>query len=276
MNDNAIAMKIIILGSSAEFSLPRLSKGELIPTPVELSRDSKDRRTRASIAVQFPDRDDYLVIDCTPDYWYQVARANIENKVKALVLTSSKPHHADGVYQHYLPVMTFAHRVIWEDLLEAKIPKSHRKEIDKPIIHLHGLQIFVFDVWHNVENYEQRTFGVRIFEEATNTSLVYLPDLMKIPPRSRRLVEKADLLILDGSTYEKMYNEHRPIRQWLNYCEGVLQPANVWFSGIGYDTLIHRELEHEVKQKYEKSGICYDGLQLEVVGQQVKKYGEAK
>jgi phosphoribosyl 1,2-cyclic phosphodiesterase len=259
-------MQIIILGSSAETALPRMKNGRIAETPVELSRDPKDKRTRASIAIKFPKDDTYLVVDATPDFWLQIYRAGIQDKIKAIILTSALSHHSQGLYQHHLPVLTFASRQTWAELPDVKIPHNFRRTIDKPIISLHGLQIFPFDVSHMALNNEGidkvRSFGLRIFDEVSGQTLVYIPDYQKIPMRSRPKAISSDLLILDGITLDKTYNEHSTIRQQIAFAKTTMETSNVWFTSIGHDTLPHKELRAKIKEKFDNSGVCHDGLKL--------------
>ncbi len=260
-------MKAIVLGSGAQV-LPQVNaRGELDFGEINKSKEPEDRRTRSSLAIQLPGREEYLIIDCTPDYWYQVARAGVEHNVKAILLTSSLYSHSQGVRQRYLPIMTFATRQTWQGLTGAKIPPQHRKTIDRTLISLHGLDIFIFDVWNGQESYNSgdsvRTLGLRIVEKKTGATLVYISNAKNIPPRSLPLLQGADLVILDGITYEKTYNDHRTIISWCKEAEDRLKPKNLWFTSIGCDTMPHDRLEKAVKLRYPKVGICYDSLEFD-------------
>ena len=91
-------MKIIVLGSSAD-------KGFF-------HRRGKDRRTRASIAIQ--NKDKIIVIDASPDFFRQIKRERIIPD--AIFLTHAHIDHIAALKEKKFNIPVYASRKTWNEM----------------------------------------------------------------------------------------------------------------------------------------------------------------
>src|SRR5215469_1542196 len=83
-------MKITFLGTGTSQGIPIIGSKH----PVCLSKNSKDKRLRSSILIE-KDKKNFL-IDCGPDFRYQMLRSNHE-KLNALFITHEHQDHIGGL-----------------------------------------------------------------------------------------------------------------------------------------------------------------------------------
>jgi len=83
-------LKITFLGTGTSQGIPIIGSNH----PVCLSKNPKDKRLRVSVLVEW---DEYTyVIDCGPDFRYQMLRANC-TKIDGILLTHEHTDHVIGM-----------------------------------------------------------------------------------------------------------------------------------------------------------------------------------
>ena len=83
-------MKITFLGTGTSQGVPPIG----CDSPVCRSTDSKDKRLRASILVEWKGKN--FVVDAGPDFRYQLIRAGV-NRLDALLFTHEHRDHTAGL-----------------------------------------------------------------------------------------------------------------------------------------------------------------------------------
>ena len=115
-----------------------------------------------------------------------------------------------------------------------------------------GLEAQAFDVQHDPRF---RTMAFRI--SMGGRSMVYAPDMGAAP--DSKLARGADLLVMDGTTYEGALSGH------LSMVEGVdiarrLRAGRTLFTHVGHRAGRHADIEARLPDGF---SIAYDGLELD-------------
>jgi len=255
-------MKILFLGTSAGWPLPRLGCDCIICT----STDPKDKRFRPTVLVN-----ETILVDAGPDIYHQLVNYKVDTKkIKALVLTHAHPDHILGFYDltHLYHREEKEPRLIITQSVLNGLRQVHRfpvapflPEIITPpeIIEIEQVKIGLFPVEHS----RLPCFGVKMKGKGV---LVYLPDVKRLPRAKRKSLRDVDLLVLDGSSLGKRGQTriHQSIEEGVRLAKD-LKPKKVYFTHIGHITGIHEELESFVQEEGGKSfHIAYDGLEIKI------------
>ncbi|RLD29610.1 MAG: MBL fold metallo-hydrolase, partial [Bacteroidetes bacterium] len=83
-------MEVTFLGTGTSQGIPVIGNDH----PVCLSKNTKDKRLRVSVLVQWEEHT--IVIDCGPDFRQQMLRANVES-LDAVLLTHEHSDHVAGI-----------------------------------------------------------------------------------------------------------------------------------------------------------------------------------
>lgn len=252
-------MKILFLGTSAGWPLPRLGCDCKICT----SSDPKDTRLRPAVLVN-----ETILIDAGPDIYHQLINHKVNTrKIKALIITHAHHDHIDGLHD-----LTHIYNQEKKISLLAKTPtlKAIRKlyhyvplsfEVKSVKQAPNKLQLATFKVDHSKST---DTYGVKL------NSLVYIPDFKKIPKKSLPYLKKGKLIVLDGSSLDpNRAPGHSSIKEGLELIKNLfssrLSTVSVYFTHIGHPTDTHQELEAFVQKKGGKNfHVAYDGLELKI------------
>jgi phosphoribosyl 1,2-cyclic phosphate phosphodiesterase len=251
---------LTILGSGTSMGVPTLGCECRVCT----SPDSRDRRTRASAAVEWEDH--LVLIDTGPDFREQALREKIRD-IDAVLYTHSHADHILGLDD--LRPLTFhhpnGHMPLYADEASARIMekifdytfsaeskyptrarvKMHRIEGRESVI-IHGAAFQRVPLIHG----EQEIAGFRF------GSAAYLTDMNIIPDSSLPLLENLDVLIIDALR-KAPHPSHANIDQALKWI-GVLKPRRAWFTHISHD-LLHLETDSELPPHVR---LAYDGLRI--------------
>jgi len=255
-------MKILFLGTSAGWPLPRLG----CQCPLCLSSDPRDKRLRPAVLVNGK-----LLIDAPPDIYHQLLNHRVAvGKIKVLILTHAHLDHILGFYdlthlynreEKELKLITT--QPVFNGLRQVyRLPISPFKPLilaPLEVIEIEGVKISLFPVEHSrLPCYGIKMKGQRLF--------VYLPDLKRLPRAKRRPLRGVNLLVLDGSSLGKKGQTriHQSIEEGIRLARD-LKPKQVYFTHLGHLTGTHQELEAFVQEKGGSNfHIAYDGLELKI------------
>ncbi len=244
-------MKLIVLGSSAVFPLPRtktnrfddysspdyVTRFPLHDDPIcnAAKRGGRDRRMRSSLAVI--GSGGTVFIDAGPDIAEQMSRYRVNPD--AIVITHE---HADATAGLFVIPTVPVYR---EKNGSLKPGES---------LELCGMHISPFRVIHAANT---PTVGFR-FEEGEK-SFAYASDLASIRG-IEKWVKGTDIFFVDGSILMKKTHGHMPIvGQLIYYKQWYLR--RVIFTHIGHATLPHKELEVYLQKLYPPTAVAYDGME---------------
>jgi len=255
-------MKILFLGTSAGWPLPRLGCQCLICQ----SKDPCDTRLRPAVLVN-----DSILIDAPPDIYHQLKSFCKEpSSIRYLILTHAHPDHILGFYDltHlYNRAEKQPQLIVTREVLNG-LQQIHRYPLNpfkpeivspKEVIQIDNLKTVLYPIPHNNSAcYAVKMKGEKIF--------IYIPDIKRLPKNERKQFKDVHLLVLDGSSLGKagQTHTHESIEEGIRLAK-ELKPKFCYFTHIGHITGTHEELEKFVqKQGGRNFHIAYDGLKLEI------------
>jgi phosphoribosyl 1,2-cyclic phosphate phosphodiesterase len=258
-------MKILFLGTSAGWPLPRLG----CDCHICQSKDPRDGRLRPAILVN-----DSVLVDAGPDIYHQLSRItnhqSLITNLKALILTHAHPDHILGFYDltHLYNRKEKEPKLITTQEILNGLRQVHRFPIvpfkpeiivPKEAMVVDDIKIAFYPVHHNhTLCYAIKMKGEKIF--------LYIPDLKRLPRNERKPFKGVHLLVLDGSSLGKRGQTriHQSIEEGIRLAKD-LKPKQCFFTHIGHITGTHKELEKFVQKNGGKNfHIAYDGLELTI------------
>jgi len=252
-------MKLTFLGTGTSTGVPTVACHCAVCT----SPDSRDKRTRPSVLLEFDGR--AVVIDTTPDFRQQALREQME-RLDAVLFTHAHADHVlglDDVRVFYfrqrepIPIYADSHamesiRRIFVYIFDQSYPYGGIAKLDPHIIDgpfdLWGERLTPLPVFHGT----MPILGFRVGKTA------YVTDFSAIPGSTIPLLEGLDVLILDALRH-KPHPAHSNLEQSVAWVER-LKPCRAFFTHIAH------ELGHEETNATLPSHVrlAYDGLQLEL------------
>ena len=253
-------MKITFLGTGTSQGIPVINSKH----PVCFSTDKRDKRLRVSILVEW---DNYAyVVDCGPDFRYQMLRANF-NEINGVLFTHEHSDHTAGlddlrpysfqmggvpIYAQQRVLVNLLKRFDYIFMDENKYPgaPSVQQNIleNKPFL-LGNTDVIPVEVNHG----KLKIFGYRFKDVA------YLTDVKSIDAVEKEKLKNLEVLIINAI-------RHKPHHSHLNLDEALalieeLKPKKTYFTHISHHLGFHAEVE---KTLPENVYLAYDQLVLEV------------
>ncbi len=259
--------EIVMLGSGTSMGVPTLGCTCRVCT----SSDPRDRRTRPSIAVMYPDsaeRKHCVLIDTGPDFRQQALREGIDH-LDAVLYTHGHADHILGLddlrplsFKNTEKIPLYADAPtssVLERIFEYtfsddnKYPFKARVALQplREVTPLFGLDFLRVPLLHG----ELHTVGFRF------GSAAYLTDMSDIPEASFPLLEDLDVLILDALRLTP-HASHANVEQALSFVEKI-RPRQAFFTHMSHE-ILHAEIE---KQLPANVRLSYDGLRIPFAGE---------
>lgn len=253
-------IKITFLGTGTSQGIPVINCDH----PVCLSKDKKDRRLRTSIAVEWGNN--RYIVDCGPDFRYQMLRAKI-NKIDGILFTHEHADHTAGLddirpFSFQIgAVPIYAKKRVVENLtkrfdyifVEANkypgAPSVVVNEIDDKPFYLNHLKVTPIQVSHN----KLPVVGFK-FEK-----VAYLTDVKTISDKELEKLKDLDVLIISALRI-KPHKSHLNLEEALAIIE-KLQPKKAYLTHISHLMGFHAEVEKSLPKNV---FLAYDQLEIEV------------
>jgi len=249
---------LTVLGSGTSMGVPTIGCQCRVCT----SSDSRDRRTRPSIMLEYDGR--CVVIDTSPDFRQQAIRENIR-RLDAVLYTHAHADHILGLddvrplsFRNPEKVPLYAHESTAEGLekvfkyifdADYKYGGIARVEINRinGSLDLFGVRIEPIPVLHGDAEIHGYRFG----------AAAYLTDFSEIPVQSMKRLHGLDILFLDALRH-KPHPTHSTVANSLRLVE-ELGPQRAFFTHISHD-LPHEETNSDLPPHVR---LAHDGLKLE-------------
>lgn len=258
-------MKITILGSGPCAAIPRRACS--CPTCRDAQRArSKSRRTRSSLLLE--KRRANLLIDCGPDFLYQVKREKIK-KIDAVILTHLHADAAGGLGQldRWLDKPVF---VYTEKVNAARLLKKYKKlkyikfqffDIGR-VFRICGFAISARRVRHGL------TPGFPTVGYIIDNKLGYISDVGEIPESNLKYFKNLDVLFLDAAMwFGKGMKGHLNAGQAIALGK-ILRPKKLILTQIGHGFPPYERARREIARQARTAGfggqvvLGFDGLRV--------------
>lgn len=251
-------LKITFLGTGTSQGIPVIGSDH----PVCLSENFKDKRLRVSILVAWDDLT--YVIDCGPDFRFQMLRANCK-KIDGIIFTHEHSDHVLGLddirpfYFRQGNISIYAHKRVLKALkkrfdyifkTENKYPGAPTVNINriknKPF-QLKGLSVLPISGLHD----KLQVFGYRF------KNFAYLTDMKTLNEKEINKLAGVKVLVVNALRVSP-HRSHFNLEEALQFIARV-KPEKAYLTHISHLLGFHDEVE---KLLPENVFLAYDGLQI--------------
>ena len=239
-------LRIHFLGTGTSQGIPVIGSNH----PVCQSKDSKDKRLRVSILIQWEDTN--LVIDCGPDFRQQMLRTDCSH-LDGILFTHEHADHTAGLddirpfffRQGDIPVYG-SHRVLKNlNMRFGYIFSSEKKYPGAPSVEQNPINyktpfkfknkiIFPIEVLHN----KLHVMGFRI------DNFCYLTDVKTIPEQEYQKLKNLDVLVLNALRIDP-HLSHLNLEEALSIIE-IIQPKTTYLTHISHLMGFHDEVSKKL------------------------------
>lgn len=253
-------LKITFLGTGTSQGIPVPGSNH----PVCKSIDPKDNRLRSSILIQWKSFN--FIIDCGPDFRYQMLRSNC-NKVDAVFFTHEHSDHVSGIddlrpfYFNHGDIEIYAHKRVVSNIKNRfnyifnndnnypGVPVINPIEIANDVFKVNGLNITPINVKHN----KLQVFGYRLEDFA------YITDMKTISDFEILKLSNLKVLVLNCLRIEE-HHSHLNLKEALDLVK-IIKPKICYFTHISHYLGFHKEVESNLPDNI---FLAYDQLTIEV------------
>ena len=252
------SLKITFLGTGTSTGVPMIGCN----CPVCTSADKKDKRLRSSILVE--SETTTIVVDTTPDFRYQMLRANVK-KLDAVLFTHPHKDHIAGLddvraynYFQHKPMELYANSLTEEAIKrEFAYAFSDKKIPGLPVLNLNTIDDGPFVVgdipvtpvlvWH----YKMPVVGYRFGD------FTYITDANKIEPLEKEKIKGSKVLVLNALRKEP-HISHFTLSEAIAISQELGIPQS-YYTHISHQLGQHAQLNEELSAAF---SLAYDGLQF--------------
>lgn len=251
-------MKVTFLGTGTSQGIPIIGSKH----PVCLSKNKKDKRLRVSILIEW---NDYVyVVDCGPDFRYQMLRANCD-KIDGVLLTHEHADHTSGIddlrpffyRQGAIPI--YAEQRVFKQLEKRFFylfdenneylgtSSVIKNEINNKPFMLHDLEVIPIRIMHST----LEIFGFRF------NNFAYLTDIKSIANNEIEKLKNLDVLVVTALRLES-HPSHFNLEEALAFIEEV-KPKRAYLTHISHLLGFHDNVQQSLP---ENVYLAYDNLEL--------------
>lgn len=253
-------MKITFLGTGTSQGVPVIGSKH----PVCLSSDSKDKRLRTSVLIEWDDNT--YVIDCGPDFRQQMLRSGCQ-KIDGILFTHEHSDHVlglDDIRPFYFKqgnISIFAHKRVIKSLkkrfdyifkIENKYPGAPSVDIfklkNKPFV-LKNIEVVPVKGLHA----KLKVFGFRFNDFCYTTDIKYMSE------KEKEKIRGVKILVVNALRVESHYS-HFNLQEALAFIDDI-KPERAYLTHISHLLGFHAEVE---KQLPENVFLAYDNLIISI------------
>lgn len=251
-------MKITFLGTGTSQGIPVIGSKH----PVCLSADKKDKRLRVSVLVEWEGFS--CVVDCGPDFRYQMLRSGCE-RIDAILFTHEHSDHVlgfDDIRPFYFrqgDIPIYGHKRVLSELKKRfdyvfktkdrypGAPAVTVNEIENKPFELGGLHVVPVNGSHG---------GLQVFGFKFN-DFVYLTDMKKVEDAEIEKIKNVKVLVVNTLRIEP-HHSHFNLKEALEFIEKV-NPEKAYLTHISHLLGFHEVVE---KTLPDNVFLAYDELEL--------------
>jgi len=253
-------LKITFLGTGTSQGIPIIGSDH----PVCLSNNPKDKRLRVSVLVEW-DGFTY-VVDCGPDFRYQMLRENVK-KLDGIIFTHEHSDHVLGLddirpfYFRQGNIPIYAHKRVLKSIkkrFDYVFKKENRypgapevitNKIKNKPFKLQGLEVIPVSGKHN----ELQVFGFKFNDFA------YLTDMKTVSDKEIDKIKNVKVLVINALRIQP-HQSHFNLEEALQFIEKV-NPETAYLTHISHLLGFHDVVE---KTLPERVFMAYDGLKITI------------
>ena len=254
-------MNVYFLGTGTSQGIPVIGCTDAVCK----SLDKRDKRLRVSVWVY--DEHFSLIIDCGPDFRYQMLKSGCD-KMDALLFTHEHADHTAGlddirpfyfkqgdipVYGHQRVLKNLAKRFDYIFEKENKYPGAPSvlpfEVLNNQNFQIKNQEIIPINAMHG----NLQVFGYRIKD------FVYLTDVKTIETSELEKLKNVDVLVINALRFEP-HHTHFNIEEALNFIN-LVQPKKAYLTHISHILGLHEEVQ---KQLPENVFLAHDNLEIEI------------
>lgn len=260
MSKNYQILKITFLGTGTSQGIPIIGSDH----PVCHSKNSKDKRLRVSILVEW---NGYTyVVDCGPDFRYQMLRAKCKS-IDGIIFTHEHSDHVLGLddirpfYFRQGNISIYAHKRVIKSLkkrfdyifeIENKYPGAPTVDINRVknrSFKLKDLEVLPVNGLHD----KLQVFGYRFKDFA------YLTDMKTLKEKEIEKLVGVKVLVVNALRI-KPHRSHFNLAEALEFI-AIVKPKKAYLTHISHLLGFHEEVE---KTLPDHVFLAYDNLQITV------------
>lgn len=253
-------MKITFLGTGTSQGIPVISSTH----PVCLSTDKRDKRLRVSILIEWEDF--CYVVDCGPDFRFQMLRANVQ-KINGVLFTHEHSDHTAGLddlrpfsfqlgavpiyaQQRVLQNLKTRYDYIFNEVNKYPgAPSIEQHIIGTSVFKLQNLEVIPIKVLHG----KLEILGYRF------NNVAYLTDVKTIPFEEKEKLQNLEILIINTIRF-KAHHSHLNLEEALALIS-ELKPNKTYLTHISHHLGFHAEIEKILPKNV---FVAYDEMVLDV------------
>ncbi|MFV9550992.1 MBL fold metallo-hydrolase [Algibacter sp. PT7-4] len=251
-------MKITFLGTGTSQGIPIIGSNH----PVCLSKNPKDKRLRVSVLVEWSDFT--YVVDCGPDFRYQMLRANVE-RIDGILFTHEHSDHVLGLddirpfYFRQGGVSIYAHKRVVKSIkkrFDYVFKKKNRypgapevvinKVKNKPF-KLGDIEVVPVNGRHN----KLQVFGFKFGDFA------YLTDMKTVKDEEIKKIKNIKVLVVNALRIQP-HQSHFNLEEALEFIKKV-NPGKAYLTHISHLLGFHDDVEAMLP---ENVFLAYDELKI--------------
>jgi len=251
-------MEITFLGTGTSQGIPVIGSNH----PVCLSKDTRDKRLRVSVCIQW---DDYCyIIDCGPDFRQQMLTNNV-SRIDGILFTHEHADHTIGlddirpfffrqgdipIYAHKRVLNVLKTRFDYIFVSENKYPGAPsviENEVNKKPFILGNLEVLPINAMHN----RLQVFGFRF------KNFAYLTDVKTVEEEERSKLIGLEVLVVNALRIEP-HHSHFNLEEALEFIKDI-NPKKAYLTHISHMLGFHAEVEKKLPKNV---FLAYDNLKL--------------
>lgn len=252
-------MKVTFLGTGTSQGVPVIA----CDCDVCTSEDTHDNRLRVSILIEYEGK--VIVIDCGPDFRYQMLRARVKH-LDAIIFTHEHKDHVAGLddirafnYKQQSEINVYAHKRVQEALKREfsyifssnKYPGLPRLDLfdiedNKPFM-VSDIEVIPVSVMH----FQLPVFGYRI------GNFTYITDAKTISEEEKQKIKGSEILVINALQKEK-HISHLTYDEALDLAREI-GAKKTYLTHVSHRLGTHKEISAELPDGIY---LAYDGLEL--------------
>jgi phosphoribosyl 1,2-cyclic phosphate phosphodiesterase len=253
-------LKITFLGTGTSSGVPMIG----CDCEVCTSTNKKDNRLRSSILVE--SETTTIVVDTTPDFRYQMLRANVK-KLDAVIFTHPHKDHVAGLddvkafnYFQQQTINVYANELtqrslrnefyyIFSDLKYPGVPDVTLNDITDEVFMVGDIPVIPIKVWH----LKMPVLGFRFGD------FTYITDANRIEEAEKEKIEGSKVLVLNALRH-KAHISHFTLQEAVDLADELNIPE-AYFTHISHQLGLHETIQSTLPAG---KMLAYDGLQIHI------------